>query len=68
MFDICCEFSGFKWYKLTAGIKIPPGLALTKDAEKPNEANHYTIAPLNDMPLELFIATLKVLNDQLVPA
>lgn len=65
-FDKMREFPGFKWYKLPAGTKIPEALAITQDSAKPNESNHYTIAPKDDMPLELFQKWLNVLNLALV--
>lgn len=65
-FDKMREFPGFKWYKLPAGTKIPEALAITQDSAKPNESNHYTIAPKDDMTLELFQTWLNVLNLALV--
>lgn len=67
-FDKKGRFGGFKWYILPAGTVIPEALAITQDTDYPNEPNHFTIAPKNDMPLALFNAWLKVLNLQMKPA
>lgn len=57
----------FKWYKLPAGVKIPEALAITQDDNYSDMPNHYTIAPKDDMPLDLFQAWIKILCDQLIP-
>lgn len=54
--------SGWKHFKLPAGADIPEGLAVTKDATSTTRANHYSLAPRADMPLELYQASLKVLE------
>ncbi|KQU75636.1 MULTISPECIES: hypothetical protein [unclassified Rhizobacter] len=52
-------------FSIAAGTKLPPGLAVTKDGyNRMRNATHYTIAPKDDMPLGLFLQTLKVLADQ----
>lgn len=55
------QLRGFDWFKLPANTQIPPGLAVTNDADRPRpgEAIHYTIAPKDDMPLSLFLQHLK---------
>jgi hypothetical protein len=40
-------------------------LAITQDSDYPNKPNHFTIAPKDDMPLELFQVWLDALNKQL---
>ncbi|WP_338846649.1 hypothetical protein V8J88_23180 [Massilia sp. W12] len=57
----------FKWYKLPAGVKIPEALAITQEDDYSDQPNHFTIAPKDDMPLELFESWLKILCDQLIP-
>ena len=49
-------------YKITAGTKLPDGLAIIKDQYNSRfGAYHYTIAPAYNMPLSLF----KILLNQL---
>jgi hypothetical protein len=47
---------------LKANTEIPPGLAVTKDHKNMHGAYHYTIAPKDDMPLELFLQHLEYLS------
>jgi toxin CcdB len=65
-FDRKGRFAGFKWYKLSAGTTIPEALAITQDGTSRTEANHYTIAPKDDMPLALFQVWLNVFNFALI--
>ena len=57
----------FRWYRLREGTKIPPALAITRDTTFKNKPNHYTIAPINDMPLDLFLALIQELCEKLEP-
>jgi hypothetical protein len=50
-----------KHFMLPANTAIPPGLAVTKDHKTPHGAYHYTIAPKDDMPLDLFLQHLRSL-------
>lgn len=50
-----------KHFTLPANTLIPPGLAVTKDGKNPHGAFHYTIAPKDDMPLDLFLQHLRFL-------
>ncbi len=59
------NLSGFTWYKLPKATPIPEALAITQDSDYPNKANHFTIAPKDDMPLDLFQVWLGALNKQL---
>ncbi len=58
----------FNWYKLSANVKIPEPLAITQEDDAQDIPNHFTIAPKDDMPLELFQVWLNVLCAQLIPA
>ena len=50
---------GVEWFYIEADTKIPPGLAVTQDGDKrPGESLHYTIAPKDNMPFDLFLQHL----------
>lgn len=54
------------YYRIPAGTKLPPGLAVVKDSyNRALEATHYTIAPMHNMPLAVF---KKLLSDLAVMA
>jgi hypothetical protein len=57
---------GFRWYRLPRSTPIPEALAITQDSEWTDRANHYTVAPKDDMPLPLFQAWLNALGRHLV--
>ena len=59
----------FAWFRIPAGSKIPPGIALTRDSDDVHgeDAIHYTIAPKDDMPLSLFLQHLKELAINVQP-
>ena len=59
----------FTWFRIPAGAKIPPGIALTRDSddEHSEDAIHYTVAPKDDMPLSLFLQHLKELAIDVQP-
>ncbi len=57
---------GFRWYRLPAKSKIHESLAVTQDDYNPGGGNHFTLAPKNDMPLELFLVALGAMESQLV--
>lgn len=56
---------GFRWFKLPVNSKIHESLAVTQDDYK-KIGNHFTLAPKNDMPLELFLIALGYMEAQLV--
>lgn len=56
----------FRWYKLGKGGKIHSALAITQDDDHKDKVNHYTIAPKNDMPLELFLVCLGAMEKDLI--
>jgi hypothetical protein len=51
-----------KHFRMAANTPIPPGLAVTKDHRNAQGAYHYTIAPKDDMPLQLFMQQLKAMS------
>jgi hypothetical protein len=64
-FDQKCAWLGGAWkhFKISRGTPIPPNLAVTQDSDLRHKANHFTIAPKDDMPLDLFLQSLKPLAD-----
>ena len=52
-----------KHFTLPANTLIPPGLAVTKDSKNQHGAYHYTVAPKDDMPLDLFLQCLRSMAD-----
>lgn len=61
LFDAKVTWLGARWlnYVIPAGTEIPLSLMVTRDNSNEFGATRYTIGPKDDMPLELFIATLK---------
>ena len=57
--------SSWKCFQIPSGSKIPEALAVTKDAEarRGTSGIHFTIAPKDDMPLELFLVWLRALAE-----
>jgi len=57
-----------RWWKIPAGTIIPHGLSITKDhtIESIN-ITHYTIRPLNDMPLTEYEKLLHILAQKALP-
>jgi hypothetical protein len=54
--------AGYRWYKLPKSTGIPEALAITQDSDRTGAANHFTIAPKDDMPLPLFQVWLNALG------
>ena len=57
-----------RWYNFSIpkGTKLPDSLAVVRDKyDYDKDATHYTIAPKDDMPLDLFIQSLKVIAQQM---
>jgi hypothetical protein len=50
-----------KHFCLPANKILPPGIAVTKDHQNEYGAHHYTLAPKDDMPLNLFMQHLRSL-------
>lgn len=64
VYDVRVTWLGHGWmnYRIPQGTSVPENLAVTKDHALPSfKATHYTLAPKDDMPLELFIESLKVI-------
>ena len=59
---------GFTWRRLPKGAPVPEALAITQDSDLKDKANHYTVAPKDDMPLELFQVWLNALAKNMAPA
>lgn len=59
------NLKGFTWYALPAKTEIPKVFAVTKDDHFTDRPNHHTLAPKDEMPLELFLVWLKALDDKL---
>lgn len=55
---------GNRWWKLPRGSRIPSGLKVSRDAgiNRVTGQIHYTIRPLQDMPLSRFISLLQQLS------
>jgi hypothetical protein len=50
------------WFRLPAGTALPEALAITRESTFANRANHFTIAPKDDMALDLFLVCLNSLS------
>jgi len=57
---------GMSWFRLPEGTDIPEPLAITQDDDFKDRPNHYTIAPKDDMPLELFLVWLNSLGSKML--
>jgi hypothetical protein len=57
---------GFKWHRLPKSTDIPVGLAITQDSDRADRPNHFTIAPKDDMPIELFQVWLNAFASQMI--
>jgi hypothetical protein len=63
VFDKKVSWLGKGWrnYRLPKDTPVPENLAVTRDHSLPAKgATHYTLAPKDDMPVELFLQSLKV--------
>jgi hypothetical protein len=69
LFDKVNPVLSFKWYRIPANSKIPPGIALTRDADAVHSELpiHYTAAPKDNMTLALFLQHLKELAIDVQP-
>ena len=59
---------GFDWFLLKKETPIPEALAITQDSDIPGKTNHYTIAPKDDMTLDLFQIWLNALSKAMAAA
>jgi hypothetical protein len=62
------NLGGFTWYELPKDTDIPDALAITQDSDFKDRANHYTVAPKDDMELGLFQVYLNALAAKMVKA
>jgi Tse2-like ADP-ribosyltransferase toxin len=53
---------GWQNFRVPKGTPIPAALAVTQDDDHGNRANHYSIAPKDDMPLGLYVEWLKEMS------
>lgn len=61
------EGKGWEYYQIPKGTILPAGIAIIKDEFNTRfGANHYTIAPAFDMPLDQFKSKLAQLAKQLI--
>ena len=61
------EGKDWTYYKIPKGTVLPEGIAIIKDEYNTRfGANHYTIAPAFDMPLDQFKSKLAQLATQLM--
>ncbi|MFV2015213.1 MAG: hypothetical protein ACC656_07295 [Candidatus Heimdallarchaeota archaeon] len=60
---------GNKWWKLPKGTKIPSMFRVSRDRgiNKVTGQIHYTIRPIYDMPLNIFILNLKEFSKSAIP-
>jgi len=57
-----------RWWKIPAGTLIPHGLDITKDHTiGAINITHYTIRPVNDMPLYEYKKLLSILAQKALP-
>lgn len=57
-----------RWWKIPAGTLIPHGLDITKDHTiGAINITHYTIRPINDMPLNEYKKLLSILAQKALP-
>jgi hypothetical protein len=64
VFDAKVTWLGPKWvnYRIPKETPVPENLAVTRDHSIPrHQATHYTLAPKDDMTLELFVQSLKII-------
>jgi len=59
------KLGGFTWHRLAKGVAIPKALAIMQDSDFTDRANHFTIAPKDDMPLDLFQVWLNDLGQHM---
>lgn len=60
---------GNRWWKLPKGTKIPPMFRVSRDKgiNKATGQIHFTIRPMFDMPLSVFIQNLKEFSKFAIP-
>lgn len=53
---------GKHWYVVQRKTVIPLGLRITRDHRYDNGLEHYTLAPIEDMPMKLYLMKLVVMG------
>ena len=68
LFDVLgVPVHNWDYYRIPKGVRIPPGLVITKDAYNNNyNATHYSIRPHWDMPVSKFCMLLDELTKELI--
>lgn len=59
---------GSLWWKLPKGTRLPAGLLISLDKGGSPGKRHFTVRPVHDMPLALYLEKLRELETRCIPA